>query len=105
MTCGFPLQVELINILRIFGLDELGDELELFAESKDGLLEDCHLSWRPFLEDAGRCHWVYEDVEVSLLVEMVDSVEVQLDWLFLLLGVGLVDLVLGLDHLEDWVLV
>lgn len=104
MTCGFPLQVKLIDILCIFGLDELGNELKLLSKSQDGLLEDSHLPWCPFLEDAGWSDWVYEDVEVSLLVEMVNSVEVQLDWLFLFLGVGLVDLVLGLDHLENWVL-
>ena len=101
MACGLPLQVKIIDILCIFGLDELGNELELLAESQDGLLEDGHLSWCPFLEDAGWSDWVYEDVEVSLLVEVVDSVEVQLNWLFLLFGVGLIDLVLGLDHLEN----
>lgn len=76
VTRGFPLQVKLINVLCIFCLNELCDELKLFAESQDGLLEDRHLPWRPFLEDADRSDWVYEDVEVSLLVEMVDSIEV-----------------------------
>ncbi len=35
---------------------------------------------------------------------MVDSVEVELNGFLFLLGVGLVDLVLGLDDLEDGVL-
>lgn len=104
VACGFPLQVKFIDILRVLGLDELSDELELLAEPEDGLLEDGHFPRRPFLEDAGGSDWVDEDVEVPFLVEVVDGVEVELDGLLLLLRVGLVDFVLGLDHLQDRVL-
>lgn len=35
---------------------------------------------------------------------MVDSIEVKFDRLLLFLGVGLVDVVLGLNHLQNWLL-
>lgn len=104
VTCRFPLQVKLIDVLRVFCLDQLSNELELLAESKDSLLEDRHFPWCPFLEDTDRSNWVYENVEISLLVEMVDGVKVEFDGFLLFLGVGLVYLVLRLDHLKDGVL-
>lgn len=103
MACRFPLQVKLIDILGVFGLDQLCDELKLLAEPQNGLLEDSHFPGCPLLEHTGGSDWIDEDIEISLLVEMIDGIEVELDGFLLFLGVGLVDLVLGLDHLQNGV--
>lgn len=104
MAGRLPLEVELVHFLRVLAPDQFRDELELLPELQDGLLEHRHLPRRPLLEDEAGGHWVHQDVQVALLVEVVHGVEVQLDGLLLFLGVGLVDVALGGDYLQDGLL-
>ena len=74
VTCRFPLQIELIHFFGIFGPDKLGDELELLPKFEDGLLEDGYLARSPPLEHRTRSHWVYQDIQIAFLVQVVDRI-------------------------------
>lgn len=101
MTRRFPFQVKLVNVLHVLGADQLSDKLELLPEFENALLEDHHLTRRPFLKDEAWSHRVYKDIQVALFVEMVHRVQVELNRLFLFLGVGFEDVVLGVNHLQN----
>lgn len=105
MAGSLPFEVELVDVFGIFCLDQLSDELELLSESQDGLLENSHFSRRPFFEDKSWGDGVDEDIEISFFIEVVDCVEVELNRLLLFLGVGLVYFVLGLDYLQNGMLI
>lgn len=98
---GFPLPVKLVDFLHVLCADQLSDELELLPELEQTLLEDRHLPRGPVFEDSARGHWVDQDVQLPLSVQVVDCVEVELDRLLLLFGVAFEDVALGLYDLQD----
>ncbi len=97
VTGWLPFKVKLINLLCVFSADQLANELELFSEFEDGLLKDGYFSGGPILEDWLWSHGIDHNIEVFLFIEVIDGIEVELDWFFLLLGIGLVDVCLGGD--------
>ena len=101
VTRAFPFQVKFIHLLCVLCSYQLRNELELLSELYHRLLEYRHLSWRPTLENRVRSHWVYQNVQVPFLVQVVHSVEVQLNGFFLLLWVGFVDFGLGRNNLKN----
>jgi hypothetical protein len=104
VACRFPLQIKFIDVFCVFCLDQLSNELELLAKAKDCLLEDRHFPWSPFFKDEDGGDWIDEDIQVSFFVEVVDCIEIELNWLLLLLWIGLVYFVLRLDNLKNGML-
>lgn len=51
MAGRLPFQIELIDVLSVFGPDELSDKFELLPELEDSFFEDGDLPGGPFLED------------------------------------------------------
>lgn len=62
MRASLPLQVELVDFLRVFGVDQLRNVLELLPELQYGLLENSDLPGRPVLEHIRVSQWVYEHI-------------------------------------------
>ena len=101
MAGRLPLQIELIDLLGIFSLNQLGQKLKLLAEFENGLLEDCNFPGCPFLEHRHWRYWTYQDLQISLLVEMVNRVKVELNRFLLLFWVRLIHVCLGGGYLQD----
>lgn len=104
MAGRFPLKIKLIDFLGIFGFNQLGYKLKLFSEFEYRFLKDGYFSRRPFLKYRVNSDWADEDVQVSLFVQMVYRIEIELNGLLFLFRVGLVDLALRGDHLQNRIL-
>ena len=98
-----PLVIELKDILGIFGPNKFTDKLKLLTKLEYALLKDSNFPGRPLLKNHFRINRTNQHIQILLLIQQVNSIQIELDgFLFLILG-GFEDLLAGGQDGQDWV--
>ena len=98
-----PLIIELKDILGIFGTNKFTDKLKLLTKLEYALLKDSNFPGRPLLKNHFRINRTNQHIQILLLIQQVNSIQIEFDGLlFLVLG-GLEDLLAGGEDGQDWV--